>query len=138
MQVVTGYPPNFQAIAKAFPMALNPKVIFTYGDVVYTGDGAPTISPALKAHESVHSQRQREHASGVDGWWERYLADEPFRLEEELLAHRAEYRAFRGWTKDRNKVAQMLHQVATRLSSGLYGKMLSYQQARRFITVDVH
>lgn len=136
MQVVAGYPPNFAAIAQVLPLAKRHGVIFTYGERVYTGDSEPVVSPALKAHEAVHSQRQTE--IGVEKWWERYLAEDAFRLEEELLAHRAEYRAFKGWTKDRNQVAQALHQIATRLSSGLYGTMLTYQQARRFITVDVN
>lgn len=134
LQVVTGYPPNFEAIATLFPLARRPGTIFTYGQCIYTGEGC-TVSPALKAHESVHAQRQAD--IGVEKWWERYLSEDAFRLEEELLAHRAEYRALKSWTRDRNQVAGALHQIALRLSSGLYGQMLTYQQARRFITVDV-
>ncbi len=136
MQVSTGYPPNFPEIAGQFPWARRPGVIFTYGEQIFVGEGA-NVTPALKAHESVHSERQGKTEESIAEWWRRYLSDPQFRLEEELLAHRAEYRAFRGWTKDRNQVAQMLHTCAARLSSPLYGSLLSYQQARRFISVDV-
>ena len=131
MQVVNGYPPNFEDIAAVFPAARNPGVIFTYGERIYNPGGAP-IQPKLKAHVAVHSQRQ---GYAVDLWWYKYLRDPAFRLEEELLAHRAEYRAFKGSCRDRNEVSRALHDAAARLSSALYGNMISYMDARRFIVV---
>src|SRR4051812_39011441 len=100
MEIVVARPPNFDAIVEVFPFAQNAGVIFTYGQTIYN-PSAVSISPALKCHESVHAQRQGSNEEEIRAWWERYLKEPMFRLEEELLAHRAEYRSFKGWTKDR-------------------------------------
>lgn len=133
MEIVVAQPPNFDEIVRVFPFAGNHGVIFTFGQTIYN-PSAVQVSPALRSHESVHAQRQ-----GTDpaGWWASYLDDPKFRLEEELIAHRAEYRAFRSWTKDRNAVARELDLIARRLSGPLYGGLLSHAAARRFIVVDV-
>lgn len=134
MKIVVAQPPNFEKILPVFPMASNVGVIFTYGDTIYNPSDVE-IPRELMAHESVHSQR---HGDDPAGWWERYLADPIFRLEEEMLAHRAEYRAFKSWTKDRNQVAAALTRIAARISGPLYGSMISNQHARRLILVEVY
>lgn len=130
MNVVCGLPPNFKDIVAVFPDARRIGVIFAYGDTVYV-NGRSSIPPELRSHEAVHLQRQ--NAIGVDVWWQRYLADLPFRLEEEVMAHRAEYGTVRALIKDRNQVAACLDGMAKRLASPLYGKMISYHDARRRI-----
>lgn len=115
-------------------MASRAGVIFTYGDTIYNPSDA-VILPQLKAHESVHFQRQTQHEGGPERWWERYIEDQAFRAMEEAEAHRAEYRAYKSWTKDRNKVARELENIAGRLCSPLYGGLMSQAQARRFIVV---
>ena len=136
MQIVIARPPNFEEVLAVFPLAKNPGVIFTYGQTIYNPSGTH-ISAQLKAHEAVHAQRQGTNEEEIRAWWKRYLTEPMFRLEEELLAHRAEYRAFKGWTKDRNAVARELDTIAKRLSGPLYGGLMSYAQARRMLTVDV-
>lgn len=136
MEIVVANPPNFDEIVAVFPFARNPGVIFTLGQTIYN-PSAVAISAALKCHESVHGQRQGTNQDEIRGWWSRYLNDPQFRLEEELLAHRAEYRAFRSWTKDRNAVARELEVISRRLSGPLYGGLLTHAAARRFIVVDV-
>lgn len=136
MNVVVSSPPNFDAIVERFPFARNQGVIFTYGQTIYNPSGI-AISSALKCHESVHAQRQGEDEEEIRQWWRRYLDEPMFRLEEELLAHRAEYRAFKGWEKDSRKQAQELESIAARLSGPLYGNVLTLARARRLIVVDV-
>lgn len=133
MEIVVAYPPNFEEIASVLPAARTPGVIFTFGQTIFN-PAAVEIGPALRSHESVHAQRQGGDPSG---WWASYLHDPKFRIEEELIAHRAEYRAFRSWTKDRNAVARELDVIARRLSGPLYGGLLSHAAARRFVVVDV-
>lgn len=133
MEIVVAQPPNFEEIVRVFPFARSPGVIFTFGQTIFN-PSAVQISPALRSHESVHARRQ---GGDPAGWWASYLDDPQFRLEEELIAHRAEYRAFRSWTKDRNAVARELDVIARRLSGPLYGGLLSHAKARRFIVVDV-
>lgn len=136
MKTVVAYPPNFEEIAERFPFARNPGVIFTYGETIFNPSNAQ-IGGALRAHEAVHAQRQGTEEAGIQAWWRRYLDDPMFRLEEELLAHRTEYRASKTYVRDRNALAVELDSIARRLSGPLYGGLISYQQARRFITVDV-
>ncbi len=129
MNIVRGTPPNFREIVAVFPAAKREGVIFTWGDTVYV-NGVPELNPQLKAHEAIHKQQQ-ERMGGPQQWWDRYLIDPPFRLEEELAAHRAEYRTLKHI--DRNQAARALDFIAERLSSPLYGGMISKQDARRAI-----
>lgn len=135
MKVLVAYPPMFEEIAAVFPQARKPGVVFTWGNMIYNPSDT-SIAPQIMAHESVHSQRQGQTFDEIAAWWKRYLHEPRFRLEEELEAHRAEYRAFKSWAKDRNDIARELHTIAARLSSQLYGGLLTYGQARRFIVVQ--
>lgn len=134
MKIIVAYPPMFEEIAAVFPQARKPGVVFSWGDWLYNPTGDELL-PQIKAHESVHGQRQGETDDGIREWWKEYLYDPAFRLEEELLAHRAELRAVKSWEKDRNDVARALDAIARRMSSSLYGNLLTYQQARRFLVV---
>lgn len=128
MKVIDAYPPNIERIIEHFPDATRKGVMFTYGQVIYAPHGV-RVTPALKAHESVHAERQK--TIGIDNWWERYFIDEKFRFAEELIAHQAEYRWFR--INRPGKSAQALHDIATRLSSKLYGHLVSFAEAKRAI-----
>jgi hypothetical protein len=132
MTIVLEQPPMLDEIAAAFPAARKPGTLFSWGDKLYNPSGI-AISPALKAHEAVHGQRQGETDEDVRAWWKRYIGDSAFRFAEEVLAHRAEYRALCAWTKDRNARAQGMHFIATRLASPLYGGMVTYSEARRAV-----
>lgn len=136
MKVIIGPPPLFDEIVAVFPMARHAGVIFTFGDTVFNPSDVE-IPAQLMCHESVHAQRQGTKQGEILTWWRRYLVDPQFRVEEELLAHRAEYRAFKGMVRDREKVAQTLEQIAARLSGPLYGGVMTHAQARRLIVVDV-
>lgn len=136
MDIAVARPPNFDEVVAKFPFAARPGVIFTYGRTIFNPSGVE-ISGALRCHEAVHAQRQGDDDEEIRAWWRRYLDEPAFRLEEELLAHRAEYRAFKGWTKDRNQITRELETIAGRLASPLYGGVISHAQARRLIVVDV-
>lgn len=123
MKIVVANPPNIEAIAAAFPIRKG--VIFCYGDTIYVPDGGD-VSMSLQTHEAVHSFRQ---GTQIEHWWECYIRDPEFRLAEEIPAHRAEYSYVCAEIKDRNKRSFRLMQMADRLSSPLYGSMISYQKA---------
>lgn len=112
------YPPNHLEICKAIPAARRPGVVFSYGDKIYVPSGEE-LSHALKVHEAVHCIRQKE--LGVEFWWGKYLTDMRFRYNEELVAHRAEYRALVSAGANRNLKRMALKLVAQRLASPLYG-----------------
>ena len=67
-------------------------------------------------------------------WWERYLTDPAWRIEQELPAHKREYQAFCEMRKDRNARARYLRGLAERISGPLYGNAISFNQARRWIS----
>lgn len=131
MRVVTALPPMFAEIDAAFDVADKP-VIFAWGDAIYNPLGAG-ISPELMAHEAVHGARQNGDPAG---WWRRYIAEPAFRLAEEVPAHQAEYQAFCEGNANghlRNARRLFLRGLASRLSGPLYGRLISFEDARRAI-----
>ncbi len=131
MKIVDAYPPNIDKIAAALPGARRKGVLFTYGPVIYAPHGV-RVSPALKAHEGVHSKRQAE--IGAEQWWDQYITDKQFRFHEELLAHRAEYDWWRTF-RAANRRRMALYDIAQRLSSDLYGSIVSRHEATCLLIV---
>lgn len=123
------YPPNIEALRAAFP--LRNGVIFAYYPHIYAPDGGMT--PALVAHEMVHLDRQARHAGGVVGWWLDYIGSAEFRLMEEIPAHYAEYRYLVTAEPSRDSRRRNLAIIAKRLSSPLYGNMVSLETAKRIL-----
>ncbi len=126
MIVVYEYPPNFDMIKKRFPIVRG--VIFAWGNKIYNPDGVH-IPKELFTHEEVHGSRQ---GTNIEGWWEKYIEDPVFRLKEEIPAHQAEY-CYVCKNQNRQSRRVALKQISKRLSSPLYGKMLSLTEAKRII-----
>lgn len=122
-------PPNFDKILAAFPGASAPGVIFAYGGFIYA-PGDVGVSLELRAHERVHLLRQGYEQ---DAWWDRYIAEPQFRLEEEILAHRAEYREFARRHGNPTRCAIALQDIAAKLASPLYGALVTLADARKEI-----
>ena len=128
MRIIFERPPNFAEILAAFPRASQPTVIFCYGDAIYNPSRC-TISEALIAHETAHSIR---HGLDPEGWWRRYIADPRFRLNEEVIAHAAEYMvACRGKARPGRRVD--LRAIAEKLADPLYGFHLTKERAAKLI-----
>lgn len=121
MKVIKAFPPNYSEIRAAFPFVRGRSVIFAYGDRIYYPSGGK-LSPALMEHEGVHGRRQ---AGDPAAWWRRYISDTAFRLDEEVVAHKAEYASLArsgGSQKD-------LDYVVNRLCSPLYGAGITKERA---------
>lgn len=127
-RVLTMLPPNFKAINAAFNVRGKP-VFYAYDGVIYNPSRQP-IPPAIMAHEAVHLEQQAAIPGGPAEWWRRYIADRPFRLGQELPAHRVEYQFLcaHGGNAD-----AALERIAERLASPLYGSLISYDDAKRLI-----
>lgn len=131
MKIIFANPPLFDLIAAKFKVK-DQQVIFAWGDTIYNPKRIP-IGPELLAHEVIHGKRQ---ARDIEGWWHRYLEDPEFRLQEELLAHRAEFwRVLRGRSTDRKFRDECLTVAAKRLINPLYeyGRDITLEAARRAI-----
>jgi hypothetical protein len=112
MKTVNDYPPNYNAILMRFPMVEEVRPVFAYGDTIY--------------HESVHMEQQGEFP---EIWWERYLLDDAFRLEQELEAYGKQY-AFVCRNISNCKIQKIaLLSMAQALSGEIYGSLLSFSQA---------
>ena len=131
---VYGVPPNFKAINDKFSVRGKP-VLFCYGDKIYNPMKI-VIPPELIAHEEVHSKSQLQ--MGVKLWWDLYIKDKLFRLEEEIEAHRAEYQYLLSTQPnglDRKAYeSSFAKPIIERLSGPLYGNMITYEKALERIT----
>ena len=122
------WPPNIDEIRKHFE--LTGDEIFTYGKIIYNPN-KKTLTPDLLAHESVHLEQQSGKA---EEWWKLYLADSVFRAYQECPAHWTQYQIAKSIIKDRNKRFLYAKQLAMNLSSVVYGKMMTFNQAYDLIT----
>lgn len=129
MKIVDAYPPNILQIASVFPGARRKGVIFTYGNNIYAPFGV-RVSASLRKHEEIHAEQQKE-CGGPETWWRRYLDDTTFRFAQELEAHRAEYNWFRTYRPQHRRRA--LKQIAQRLSSDVYGELVTQDEATALI-----
>jgi hypothetical protein len=116
IKIKRGLPPNYQLLAKHFPMKGGE--IFTYGNKIYTSG---RLSKSLLAHEKTHVRQQLK--MGVEVWWEKYILDKEFRFQQELEAHRVEY-----------MMGGNLKVIAERLASPLYGNLTTVRIAMELIT----
>lgn len=114
-------PPNFDRILAAFPSAGKKGVLFAYGDSIYNPSDI-FISHWLLAHEHKHCVRQQD----PEAWWEKYIIDDGFRYNEELVAHVEEYLAQARTMSDSNARARLITSTAVRLVAPLY----NYQPSR--------
>ena len=121
------YPPNYKEIEARF--TLNEGTIFTYGEDIYNPNGG-YIDKHLLIHEGTHSVQQGDN---VKRWWDRYLVDDDFRFVQELEAYQNQYVSFCRDFKDRNAQSRFLFRLASDLSSELYGKICTQQEASRMI-----
>lgn len=145
-------PPMYEEIVRAIPEAADPGVHFAWGRVIYS-PGGRKISEPLHQHELVHSEQQlgeffklpakpfrsREESAAEDTrireWWARYLVDRHFRLEQELPAHITEFLAFRKRHGPGGRTMRYLDEVAGKLSSSLYGGIITFRDARDALVV---
>lgn len=102
------------------------EVIFTYGDIIYNPNNIE-IPDHLLTHEKTHQYQQK--AIGKDLWWDKYLTDSKFRIEQELEAYSRQYKHICRLTKDRNERNRILHKIAELLSGPMYGNAISKNEA---------
>jgi len=127
-EVVVDWPPNINEIRAVLPVT--EKNIFAYDNKIFNPGGGH-VGLELHAHEMVHFKQQA--AIGVEAWWASFLSDEHFRLAQEIPAHKAEYRTFCKYNRDRNDQARMLRTLGQRLSAPMYGGIITTNEAMKRI-----
>lgn len=128
MKTIKDYPPNYDAIVKRFG-SLPETTVFTYAGKVYS-PSSDSITEDLWVHESTHIEQQGDDP---DGWWEQYLKDDQFRLEQEVEAYHRQYTHIRLFSKNKDFIARFLARIAGALSGPMYGSIVSYQKAMELI-----
>jgi len=126
--VIRDYPPIYDEILAAFPN-ITDDVVFSWGNKIYAPGFASEIPPEIHWHEGVHGYRQ---GNDIVGWWHRYIDDVEFRLAEEIPAHQKEFQYIYEH-ENRAMRRRMLNMIASKLSSPLYGKMITPTQAKKII-----
>ena len=97
-------------------------ICYTYGPICYS---PVSLSRDLVVHESTHTAQQGDNP---DSWWDKYGDDPAFRYSQELEAYRAQYKYI---LANSNKSVAFNHakRFATDMSSPMYGKMCTFNQA---------
>ena len=125
LKIVNLFPPNYGDIVKKFPIRGRRDVVFTYGDKLYNPYKGE-IPIDLLIHEKVHSIQQSKQ--GKVSWWEQYLEDKQFRLEQELEAYQAQYK-YALDNYEEKYTNRLLEKVSDDLSSSLYGGIITKKEA---------
>ena len=123
--ILAELPPNIDQIRKAF--RLSGREIFAWDGVIYA-PASRGLPPHLIEHEKIHFRQQRE-VGGPQAWWNRYVEDPRWRLEQEMEATIVEYRVY-STTHGRKQRRAFLDVLAKRLSSPMYGGMITTKAAK--------
>ncbi len=124
--VVVGDPDNIKEIEMRFPAVKdNPRVVFTYYPHIYTRIPV-TLPMDLAIHESVHLKQQKEMTPLI--WWDRYLKDDDFLIEQEIEAYGTQY-AFALLQTTRGNADRFKDFLASDLASDVYGNVIGYNEA---------
>ena len=115
--------PLLDTFSKVFD--ITPRTIFAYDKNIYCDY---PLTDDLLIHEQTHLAQQEKY--GLDKWVEEYLTNSGFRLEMELEAYRNQIVSI----NDRNQRVRVRIQSAKDLSSSLYGNIISYDEALKFLS----
>ena len=131
MRILNERPPDWiwDACRKQFGDVVH-QAVFTYGEALFN-PGKADIPTHLMKHEETHTRQQL--AMGADDWWKKYLADPEFRLDQEAEAYGNQYKYIYGNKKNGWARAEWLTKLAHDLSSELYGRMISMEEAEKLI-----
>lgn len=121
--------PNFQELKDHF--GVGEETIIAYGDAIYV-KGKQLTSDLLQ-HELTHCERQKFNPESAKRWYELYMSDDKFRLQEEAIAYHNQYEFCKKVYKDRNKRAKILWALAKELSSSRYGNIIEHNEAMNLI-----
>ena len=110
--------PLLEEYKKHFP--ITDDTIFALDEHIYTNN---PLTKDLLVHELVHLRQQKE--IGVKEWVYDFLYDVEARLRFELEAYREQLKSI----KDRNQRHRIRMESADKLSSPLYGSIISRQDA---------
>ena len=126
MKIVNENPPgNLRETIASHGMHPHHGVIYTLGDTIYNPSGAD-LSDHLIEHEETHCEQQ---GADPDAWWDRYLQDPYFRIEQETEAYARQFAYICLRVHDRNQRNKILLDLAQVLAGPVYGKVIGTMNA---------
>ncbi len=132
MIIIREYPPNYKEICKVFDIKDRGTIVFTWGDKIYCQDKVGKLPEDIKVHEATH---QIQQAGDPKKWWDRYLIDISFRLDQEVEAYRNQYNFFLKFNHNIKDQEKLLDKISGDLSSKTYGNIVTKLEARNLILV---
>ena len=125
-------PPIYDALDREFGISKHKGIIISYAPAIYCN--IDNLPEHLIEHEKVHIRQQTE--IGVENWWQKFIDDPKFRLDQEVEAYRVQVKWLQENTESlsRNERRGWIKKCAEDLSSGIYGNIISYEQAFNLIT----
>lgn len=129
MEISKDYPPNWKLIQVAFPDCERYKPVFSFGGVLYNPFGV-AVTKDLEYHEIIHARQQ---GSDPDGWWNLYMADRAFRLEQEVEAYGNQLAFFKRFAQNGKLTEWLKKNMADALSSEPYGNLCTFHEAEGLI-----
>jgi len=131
MQVIKDFPPNYKMVISVFPAVKEMHgTVFTYGDIIYYPYMKRAIPDHLIVHEKTHSRQQGNNPAE---WWDKYLADTNFRLDQELEAYQKQYAYYVAKNHNLKDRAWFLEAIAGDLSGAMYGNLITKLDAMELI-----
>ena len=119
MEIIKSFPPNYDIIN--FSLDPPKHAIYCYGDKIYNPSGRE-LTPDIEYHESIHSKQQ---GNNPDLWYNKYLTDKDFRLNQEIEAYGEQYLFIKEHIGDQKLRRWGLEKMALALS-GDYKLGISY------------
>lgn len=124
-RTLKAYPLNYALLQATFP--LRETNLYPWGDTLYNPSGVE-IPDDIMVHEEVHVTQQGDNP---ELWWNRYIIDKDFRLEQELEAYGTQL----NWVKERytnQAQKECLFEMAQNLIS-LYNFHMNHNKAESLI-----
>ena len=132
MNILNERPPIWDRAQKVFKFKDEDPILFSWGDILYNPAGVQ-VDDHFRTHEETHG-RQQKAMGGPEIWWERYLTDVAFRLDQEAEAYAKQWMSFRiRYRNNSGRQTRYLLKLAEVMASPLYGGNITESDALAMI-----
>ena len=125
VQHSTDKPPIWDELVERYHPSWE-RTAVAYGDTIHAK--YLPLPPDVEVHERIHLKQQGYTKEGAKEWWDKYINDTEFRLEQELEAYQGQYKFLQRTLKDKNQLNKKVLHLAHTLST-LYGFKISKTEA---------
>lgn len=123
-------PKIYDRLFEAFGISWERGICIVWGDTCHSIND---VRPDLWAHEEVHCEQQR--FMGPDIWWETYITNSEFRLNQEVEAYRAQIKYLRDHSDEMSRDVRRfaIDSMCKNLAGPMYGYIVTYKKAKELI-----